>query len=91
MVEPPAVNRLVAGSNPARGAIFLLPVYKLLFYREIFKAEIVGKDDKSLDKQSYINTVAITDPTNMSPKISGAQPQQASCPALSLIGGHRVK
>lgn len=74
MVEPPAVNRLVAGSNPARGAIFLIPVHKLLFYRENFKAEIVGKVDRSLDKQSYINDAAIPNPTNMSPKISGAHP-----------------
>ena len=53
VVEPPAVNRLVAGSNPARGAIFLLPVYKLLFYREIFKSEIVGRDAKIKNRCSF--------------------------------------
>lgn len=51
-----------------------------------------GSDDRNSDKQSYINTASITCPTNMSPKISGAPPQQAAaCPALSLIGMHRVK
>lgn len=58
----------------------------------MIEAEIDGVNKYSIYKRADIKEPTKEPHENIwVMKISGAQPQQASCPALSLIGGHKVK